>query len=234
MDKLKSISLTKKAIIATSGIAAISIGAYFLYRRLRRGENDLAEKRPKKQIVTDHQPSENFDEYEAASGKKVLVLGLEKSGKSCLLAAMLNEQAQKEYQPTLGFNVICITNINKRLDIMEIGGSARYKEYWDRFVNGTDLLVYVIDSSNTSSLSDTLVALEDTLKLEALLDIPVIIVFSKRDKDTSVPISDLISQIKQKEFENERFQYATVQVQCGGAPSTEGVENLQEQMTQLC
>ena len=80
---------------------------------------DLAEERPKREIVTNLQPSENVDENDAGSGKKVLVLGLEKSGKSCILAALLNDQAQKEYQPTLGFNAVCITNIDKRLDIME-------------------------------------------------------------------------------------------------------------------
>ena len=53
------------------------------------------------------------------SGKKVLVLGLEKSGKSCLLAAMTHDETEKQYQPTLGFNVVCITNIGERLNIME-------------------------------------------------------------------------------------------------------------------
>ena len=68
------------------------------------------------------QPSENTDDsnmYIPAAGTKVLVLGLEKSGKSCLLAAMVNEETHKPYQPTPGFNAICITNINQRLDIME-------------------------------------------------------------------------------------------------------------------
>ena len=68
------------------------------------------------------QPCENTDDsgsYSVASGKKVLVLGLDKSGKSCLLAALTNEETQKPYQPTLGFNVVCITNIGERLDIME-------------------------------------------------------------------------------------------------------------------
>ena len=68
------------------------------------------------------QPCENTDDsgtYSQSQGKKVLVLGLEKSGKSCLLAAMSNEDTRKPYQPTRGFNVVCLTNIGARLDIME-------------------------------------------------------------------------------------------------------------------
>lgn len=68
------------------------------------------------------QPSENIDDSEInvqQQGTKVLVLGLEKSGKTCLLAAMTNEENERQYQPTLGFNIVCITNIGERLDIME-------------------------------------------------------------------------------------------------------------------
>ena len=52
------------------------------------------------------------------------MLGLQKCGKTCLLAALTHEEDERPYSPTKGFNVVCITNLEQRLNIME----SKYKQ----------------------------------------------------------------------------------------------------------
>ena len=76
---------------------------------------------------TSRVPTENiYDEPEEkisaqiGAEKKVLVLGLERSGKTCLLSALSHEEPfELEYKSTQGFNVVCITSDDLTLSIWE-------------------------------------------------------------------------------------------------------------------
>lgn len=66
-----------------------------------------------------------------------------------------------------------------------------------------------------------------------LENIPVIIVFSKRDCSTAIPIQELISIIKKEQIGDKIYKYLDIQVKCGGAHTTDGVAELQEILVEL-
>ena len=124
MERFRNLTISTKALVIASGVVSVSIGAYAIYKMATKSDHDdgiPSVKTP----PCDRLPSENVDDTDydertiSSSGKKVLVLGLERSGKSCLLAALSNQEVLKDYEPTLGFNVVCITNVGQRLDIIE-------------------------------------------------------------------------------------------------------------------
>ena len=56
---------------------------------------------------------------EENSEKKVLVLGLDGAGKSCLLAALGKQDEPNKTKPTEGFNVMCVETEKVTLSIWE-------------------------------------------------------------------------------------------------------------------
>lgn len=92
----------------------------------------------------------------------------------------------------------------------------------------------MIDSCEKGAIPSALDALKELLGNKELANIPVVIVFSKRDHDSAVPTEEMIMEFKEKQLEDSIFQYASVQVRCGGAPETSGVLQLQETLVQLC
>lgn len=130
MEQFWSFAKTKKALLISSGIVCISAGTYFVYKKLHSGSlpRRKAEEAPENAYLPNcgGEPSENEDQGDydvgeiSRAGRRVLVLGLQEAGKSCLLAALSSEGEPKEYQTTLGLNVVCIgTNNGPRLDFME-------------------------------------------------------------------------------------------------------------------
>jgi len=228
--------ISSKALVVASGIVLSSAGAYFLYKKWIRQRQGAADEDAHTREVNKRQPSENTDDsnmYIPAAGTKIIVLGLEKSGKSSLLAAMVNDETQKPYQPTPGFNAICITNIDQRLDIMEIGGSQRYREHWDKFLNDSKIILYVIDSCEKDVLPASLDALKSLVINNGKEDIPIVVVFSKRDCSTAIPVQELISFVEKENLGERIYKYTEVQVKCGGADTTKGVNQLREILVEL-
>ena len=71
---------------------------------------------------------------ECASDLKVILVGDERSGKTCLLKRLVENRFCEKYTPTLfdEFNSVIKVNVGKReykLDIAELGGNEEFKTY---------------------------------------------------------------------------------------------------------
>ena len=117
--------------------------------------------------------------------------------------------------------------------LLVVGGSKAYREHWDKFLKDTSILLYVIDSCEKDAVPSALDGLKDLLTSEELQNVPVVIVFSKRDDNTAIPTQEMIDFVEKRQFGEQTFKYANVQVKCGGAPVTNGVFQLQETLVQL-
>ena len=86
---------------------------------------------------------------------RILVLGLDNSGKTTILQSLSNEvhhqwpQDISTITPTQGFNIKNLTHDKFKLNVWDIGGQKALREYWGNYFSNTDALVYVIDSADT-------------------------------------------------------------------------------------
>ena len=64
-------------------------------------------------------------------------------------------------------------------------------------------------------------------------DIPIVVVFSKRDSTTAIPVQELISVFEKENLGERIYKYTEVQVKCGGASTTSGVKQLYEILVEL-
>ena len=75
--------------------------------------------------VTFVQCVRNFTfQLEDSPEKKVLVLGLEGAGKTCILAALGKQDHPHKSKPTEGFNVMCVQTDKYSLNIWESKDSS--------------------------------------------------------------------------------------------------------------
>ncbi|CAB3373141.1 Hypothetical predicted protein [Cloeon dipterum] len=118
------------------------------------------------------------------SEKKILVLGLESCGKSSILAQFTAPQSTKSaianVTPTEGFNAVNLINNGVSLKIYELGGGAKVRLYWDNYLQDTDVLIFVVDS--TQPTAKAAIELKRLLGDERLSHAPVLIFANKQDK----------------------------------------------------
>lgn len=116
---------------------------------------------------------------------KIVMIGLEQSGKTSLLYYLKNGQFTPT-QPTVGLNVETIPYQNKLYLLFDVGGKVR--SLWSHYYDSLDAIIFVVDASDKSKLytvRDELVLLNQQLEFQ---NVVVLIYFSKWDAVTQPEI----------------------------------------------
>jgi len=61
-----------------------------------------------------------------------------------------------------------------------VGGGRETRKYWRNFTNGTDLLVYMVDGSNSQSLEESKEELMRVLNSPDISDVPCLLISNKQ------------------------------------------------------
>jgi ADP-ribosylation factor-like protein 3 len=85
---------------------------------------------------------------------RILVLGLDNSGKTTILKSLSDEDIS-QIMPTHGFNIKNLSHEGVKLTVWDVGGQESLREYWGNYFEGTDALVYVIDSADRKRLEES-------------------------------------------------------------------------------
>merc|ERR1711990_1162090 len=116
---------------------------------------------------------------------RILVLGLDNSGKTTILKAMSDEDATN-IMPTQGFNIKSLTQDGFKLNVWDIGGQREIRPYWKNYYENTDGMVYVVDSSDEVRLGECSEELQSLMKEELLANVPLLVFANKQDLQTAL------------------------------------------------
>ena len=217
----------QKTSLVIGSCAFLCGTGYCVYKLYSRG---------RKVELYDESPN-NGQEDKPAVQKRVLVLGLQGCGKTTFLTALANlgsGAGGNETKPTEGFNVMCVTTNGVHLNIWEIGGGERVKNYWSKFTADTDLLIYMVDSCDAEHFTEAKENLDELLKDPCLQNVPLIILGSKQDKTGARSVSVL-----QKTLDVDKL-LDTRCVECFGiqisplGPELQGIEIVQSSILKFC
>jgi len=111
---------------------------------------------------------------------RILVLGLDNSGKTTILKRLSDEEIS-DIMPTQGFNVKSLIQNGVTLNVWDIGGQKSIRPYWRNYFDHTDALVYVIDSSDQKRMEETGIELDQLIGEEKLESVPILIFANKQD-----------------------------------------------------
>merc|ERR1712061_502415 len=131
------------------------------------------------------------DEKEA----RILMLGLDNAGKTTILEK-LSEEDISHIMPTQGFNIKSLVHEGFKLNVWDIGGQKTIRPYWSNYFEGSDALVYVVDSSDKRRLEESGQELRELLADDKLAGIPLLIFANKQDLLQASPADEISESLQ--------------------------------------
>eukprot|EP00911_Craspedida_sp_UC1_P002618 UC1_evm5s1935 len=121
---------------------------------------------------------------------RIVVLGLDNAGKTTILKKMADEDVS-HITPTAGFNVKAVQSGAFKLNMWDIGGQRRIRPYWKNYYEGTDVLIYVIDSADRGRFEETGEELAELLEEDKLEGCPLLVFANKQDLSSAAPAAEI-------------------------------------------
>ncbi|XDV53918.1 hypothetical protein PO909_022313 [Leuciscus waleckii] len=122
----------------------------------------------------------------------VVCIGLTGSGKTSLLSRLCSE-ATDNIVPTTGFSIKAVPFQNAILNVKELGGADSIKKYWSRYYQGSQGVVFVLDSaSSEEDLEVARTELHSALQHPQLCTLPFLILANHQDKPAARSVQDFI------------------------------------------
>ncbi|NXH66644.1 ARL11 protein, partial [Hydrobates tethys] len=127
---------------------------------------------------------------------RVVMLGLDFAGKSTLLYKLKSGRAV-ETCPTVGFNVESLqTPCHVSFTLWDVGGQGNLRASWPDYLEDTNILVFVLDSTDTARLPEAAAALEEALGHPSMAGVPVLLLANKQEVPGALAPTELGERLR--------------------------------------
>ncbi|KAL1531434.1 ADP-ribosylation factor-related protein 1-like [Salvia divinorum] len=146
----------------------------------------------------------------------VLILGIDKSGKTTLLEKLKSQYSNLEglppdrIVPTVGLNIGRIEVSNSKLAFWDLGGQLGLRSIWEKYYDEAHAVIYVVDAASPSRFEDSKSALEKALRHEDLQGAPVLILANKQDLEEAVSTDELAQYLDINKLDGRDFKFQAV------------------------
>lgn len=121
--------------------------------------------------------------------------------------------------PTVGFNVETIKYRNILINAWDVGGQERLRALWRHYFSGTDVLVFVVDSADTTRIDKAKAELYKVLADKELKDCDMVILANKQDLEGAIDPQEIIDRFDLKSLETHQWKIIpTVATEGTGLP----------------
>ncbi|XP_041078968.1 ADP-ribosylation factor-like protein 3 isoform X1 [Polyodon spathula] len=119
-----------------------------------------------------------------------------------------------------GFNIKSVASNGMKLSVWDIGGQRKIWPFWKKYLESTDLLIYVIDSADKKRFEETGQELSNLIEEDNLKAVPVLIFANKQDLVTAAPASEIAEGLNLHTYRDRDWQ-----IQACATLSGEGVQD---------
>ncbi|CAD6211422.1 unnamed protein product [Miscanthus lutarioriparius] len=165
---------------------------------------------------------------------RVLILGVDKAGKTTLLEKLKSMYLKGEglppdrVVPTVGLNIGRIEDAKAKLVFWDLGGQVGLRTIWEKYYEEAHAIMYVIDAATASSFEDSKSALEKVIRHEHLRGAPLLIVANKQDLPGAIDDEEL-AKFLHKELDERPYTFQAVSAYDGRGIKS-GIDWLVEQI----
>lgn len=140
--------------------------------------------------------SDLFSYWGQTVPSKILLLGLDNAGKTTILYKIkLNENIQTI--PTIGFNVEEVSPCKGvSFTVWDVGGQKKIRNLWNYYYQGTQGLIYVIDSADVERLAEASEQLHAILENDCMRGVPVVIIANKQDLPNAAKCTQIVAKLE--------------------------------------
>ncbi|XP_069027409.1 ADP-ribosylation factor-like protein 13A isoform X1 [Embiotoca jacksoni] len=133
----------------------------------------------------------------------ILVVGLDKAGKTSSIRGMLRVPHGVEAGPTFG----CIKNElrveNYLVTLLDVGGSVEARGAWRELCGEAHGIIFVVDSSDRQRIKEVKEVLADLLRQPRVAGKPILVLANKQDKMNALLGSELIEILSLEKLVNQ-------------------------------
>ncbi|CAH1419890.1 uncharacterized protein LOC111915907 [Lactuca sativa] len=146
----------------------------------------------------------------------VLILGIDKAGKTTLLEKLKTQYSSLEglppdrIVPTVGLNIGRIETSNTKLVFWDLGGQSGLRSIWEKYYEEAHAVIFVVDASCPSRFEDSKSALEKVLRHEDLQGAPLLILANKQDLADAVSAEELAQYLDLKKLDERAYTFEAV------------------------
>ncbi|XP_036933140.1 ADP-ribosylation factor-like protein 13A isoform X1 [Acanthopagrus latus] len=133
----------------------------------------------------------------------ILVVGLDKAGKTSSIRGMLRVPHGVESGPTQGCIRSELRVENYLVTLLDVGGSAESRGAWRELSGEAHGIIFVVDSSDRGRIKEVKEVLADLLKQPRVAGKPILVLANKQDKMNALLGSELIEILSLETLVNQ-------------------------------
>ncbi|XP_070263572.1 ADP-ribosylation factor-like protein 11 isoform X1 [Myotis yumanensis] len=137
---------------------------------------------------------------------QVVMMGLDSAGKTTLLYKLKGYQLV-ETLPTIGFNVEPLEAPGcMSLTLWDVGGQAQLRASWKNYLEGADVLVYVLDSTDKARLPEAGAELAEVLDRPSMASVPFLVLANKQEMPGALPLLEIRDKLGLERFQGRCWE----------------------------
>ena len=139
-----------------------------------------------------------------SSTKRLLVIGLDKAGKTALVHNIIQEP-HDALHPTQGLKINFTRRDKLRIALWELPGLPKFRPQWQGYYDGVDVMIFVVDSANAKRLTEAYLTLRTVLHSPVLTGVPLLVFANKYDRRNKRTPAQIIQQMKLGEIRDRHW-----------------------------
>merc|ERR1719416_57504 len=125
---------------------------------------------------------------------RILMVGLDAAGKTTILYKLKLGEVVTTI-PTIGFNVETVEYKNLSFTVWDVGGQDKIRPLWRHYYQGTNGLIYVVDSNDRDRSEDAREELTKMLNEDEMRDAVLLVFANKQDLPNAMTAAEVTEKL---------------------------------------
>jgi len=135
---------------------------------------------------------------------KMVMVGLDAAGKTTVLYNLKLGEVVSTI-PTIGFNVETVEYKNLNFTVWDVGGQDKIRPLWRYYYQGTQGLIFVVDSNDRDRVEDAREELKKMLEEDEMRDAVLLVFANKQDLPNAMPAAEVTEKLGLHNMRNRQW-----------------------------
>merc|ERR1712232_78313 len=135
---------------------------------------------------------------------RILMIGLDAAGKTTILYKLKLGEVVTTI-PTIGFNVETVEYKNLSFTVWDVGGQDKIRPLWRHYYQGTNGLIYVVDSNDRDRVEDAKEELMKMLNEDEMRDAVLLVFANKQDLPNAMAAAEVTEKLGLTSMRNRQW-----------------------------
>merc|ERR1712100_596887 len=135
---------------------------------------------------------------------RILMVGLDAAGKTTILYKLKLGEVVTTI-PTIGFNVETVEYKNISFTVWDVGGQDKIRPLWRHYYQGTQGLIFVVDSNDRDRAEDAREELSKMLNEDEMRDAVLLVFANKQDLPNAMPAAEVTEKLGLHNMRNRQW-----------------------------